>query len=550
MNQNPSLSRLPANSKLRLLHKAPIDKERSQLRPRESLLIFLASFLLYFAIGIVCYKVLHIGNGDALSRTANAYYVLYSRDAHLASIGFLWPPLPSLLQIPLLPIMKALDCLPLSGSLVTSLFGALSLVMLNIVLAKLKLPEWLRWILVLLTMLHPDFIHLSAIGMAEPILIFFILLAIWGYMQMPYGTRSWVICGVGLALAFLVRYESLGLMAGVAVSVVVLFWSDLTGTRQELEGKLLAVLVPPAYVVAVWMFLNWIVMDNPIYFVSSEYSLSNATDTAQIAGRAHALYLAWGNIFQTTAYTFKRLTQQNLSFVLGAMVMTIAAFLRRNRKMVGLLIILLDIPFFTAGLIFIGSLSTWFRYWVYAVPFGAIIIGAIHNLMKRGVYRNMMMVLLVVLFALSIPFSLQTLHTDSSLELDLQRLGAYTFAPQTEPDLRMDDGYYAFYNDGPILAAKIDEFSEKGLVMMDASKSHFVIIEVAHPERLMITNDRDFQDALRDPRGKVDYILVPKEDNIFSRNYPGIYDGAYEWAQLIYDFQDTMSHYRVFAILP
>jgi hypothetical protein len=34
-------------------------------------------------------------------------------------------------------------------------------------------------------------------------------------------------------------------------------------------------------------------MDNPLYFVSSEYSLSSAVDTAQIAGRAHALYLAW-----------------------------------------------------------------------------------------------------------------------------------------------------------------------------------------------------------------------------------------------------------------
>lgn len=521
-----------------------------RLRPNESRIIFLASFLFYIAFGLVCYGILNIGYGDALSRTANAYYVLYSRDPHLASIGFFWPPLPSLLQIPLLPIFKNFGHLLLAGPLVTCIFGALSLVMLNIVLAKLRTPEKLRWVLVLLTMLHPNFAHLSAIGMAEPILIFFVLMSIWGYLQMPYGTRSWVIAGVGLAMAFLVRYESLGLMAGMAVSMMILFWSNLESEKAELEGKLLAVLVPPAYVVAVWMFLNWIVMDNPFYFVSSEYSLSTAVDTAQISGRDHALFLAWGNIFHTASYTFSRLAQQNLSFTVGALIMALASFLRKDRKMIGLLIILLDLPFFTAGLVFIGSLPTWFRYWIYVVPFGAIIISAIYRLLKKGTFRKVTIGVLVILFALSISYSLYTMHNDSTIEFDLQRLSTYIIAPDEEPALREYDGYYAFYNDGPILADKIDEFSAKGLVMMDASKSHFVILEVEHPERLMITNDRDFQEALKDPRGKVDYILVPEENNIFSRNYPGIYDGAYEWAQLVYDFQDTIKNYRVFKILP
>jgi hypothetical protein len=39
----------------------------------------------------ILFFVLRIGNSDALSRTANAYYVLYSRDPHLAAIGFIWP---------------------------------------------------------------------------------------------------------------------------------------------------------------------------------------------------------------------------------------------------------------------------------------------------------------------------------------------------------------------------------------------------------------------------------------------------------------------------
>jgi hypothetical protein len=48
----------------------------------------------------------------------------------------------------------------------------------------------------------------------------------------------------------------------------------------------------------------------------------------------------------------------------------------------------------------------------------------------------------------------------------------------------------------------------------------------------------------------VAYILVPQEDNVFSRRFPGIYDGAYDWAVMVYDFPDTMTPYRLFKIAP
>src|ERR1041385_9278526 len=54
------------------------------------------AFLGYIALGSYLALVLHAYHGDAYSRVANAYYVLYSRDPHLAAIGFVWMPLPSL----------------------------------------------------------------------------------------------------------------------------------------------------------------------------------------------------------------------------------------------------------------------------------------------------------------------------------------------------------------------------------------------------------------------------------------------------------------------
>ena len=542
-------SHLPANSKLRPRHRKTAANVNEGLRSRESLIIFLVSFVFYMILSIIFNKILILGNGDALSRTANAYYVFYSRDPHLAAIGFFWPPLPSILQLPLLPFLRQSGQVLLAGLLVSAVFGAGSLVLLNKILAKLRLAETLRWIIVFLTFIHPNFAYLSSIGMAEPILTFFILLSIWGYLQMPYGTSSWVICGTGLAMAFFVRYEALAVMAGVMLAVITLLWMSSEDWQSKLEGQLLAVLVPPAYAVGIWMFLNWIVMDSPLYFAFSEYSLSTAVDTAKIAGVAHHLYLAWGNIFYTLSYTFERVTQQNLAFIASTFTAVLAIIIKRNKRMAGLLIILMVIPAFSSLLVFMGSLPTWFRYWVYVAPFGAILIGMNYYLIK-GNLQKIITGMLVVLYALSIPYSIYVMDTETINEGDLQRLGAYILEPEKEPSLRQYDGYYTFVTDAQTIAAKVDEFSEDGLVMVDASKSHFVIMAVKHPERLMITNDTDFHDALLHPRGKVKYILVPEIGNIFELNYAGIYNGIYDWAKVVYEFPDTMNHYRILEVVP
>src|SRR5690606_5766592 len=66
-------------------------------------------------------------HSDAVSRVANAFYVLYSRDPHLGAIGFVWNPLPSLLELlPLLayPIIPAIATAGLAANLLTALFAA------------------------------------------------------------------------------------------------------------------------------------------------------------------------------------------------------------------------------------------------------------------------------------------------------------------------------------------------------------------------------------------------------------------------------------------
>src|SRR3982074_579514 len=69
----------------------------------------------------------HVVIGDALSRVANAQYVLFSRDPHLAAIGFVWNPLPSLVELIVLPFRSLWPVLAQVGfaaNLMSALFMA------------------------------------------------------------------------------------------------------------------------------------------------------------------------------------------------------------------------------------------------------------------------------------------------------------------------------------------------------------------------------------------------------------------------------------------
>ena len=102
-----------------------IESERAvALRKREWRLA-LVVFLLEWAAGIwMGYRGVLLG--DAMSRTANAFYVLYSRPYTLTSMGLVWNPLPSMLQLPFVwasKLWRPLVTKGISMSFVSALFA-------------------------------------------------------------------------------------------------------------------------------------------------------------------------------------------------------------------------------------------------------------------------------------------------------------------------------------------------------------------------------------------------------------------------------------------
>jgi len=282
-------------------------------------------------------NIAEIGNADGLSRTANAWYVLFSRDPHLSAIGFVWPVLPSLVQIPLLPLVRLIGMPELAGWAMSAGFGAATLAVLAAILGDFGIRGWVRISWLLAIQVHPQFWYLSATGLAETPALFFLSVAILALLRVSGSDLSLALIGLALVACFFVRYEALGFMAGFALvlvlmqewaprrgggegtlrmfmqrlpggSMIVRWWPDRRD-RVALEGRLLAVLAPSLYGIVFWMLVNWMIMGDPLYFQRSEFSLAAAPDVARNLGASHPLWTAMYSIPITAQYAIKRLSQ-------------------------------------------------------------------------------------------------------------------------------------------------------------------------------------------------------------------------------------------------
>lgn len=526
----------------------------TQARGRyESWIIFaLACILNLFAAWWLAY-VWYIGNSDALLRTAHAFFVLFSRDPHLAAIGFVWPPLPSLMQLPILLLTRWLGHAAFSGPILSSVWGAVALVVLNLILTRLDVPRALRWGLLILTQLHPSFWYLAASGLGEIILLCCLLLTIWGYLLMPERVRSWAIAGTGLALGFFVRYEALAMIAGIILAMAVQRWPPWRNRETALEGRLLFVLAPPAYAVGLWLYFNWMFMGDPLFFQRSVYSLAAAPDVARNVGLAHPLFWAMGNWIKTGEYALTRLAQHNLAFLAAIPLVLALAFKRNNLQLLGLVILVVSVPAFTAFQVYSGTLATWMRYWFYAIPFATILIGAWYG-QSSGQARGYVTAGLVALFVMSTPITLIAMR-EPHASSDEQRLSAHLIAPEQQIKLREQDGYWKDIQDAPKLARRVYERAGDRWVMIDTTRGYAVILQYPQPERLIITTDRDFAARLENPPAFADYILVLDPEtsgggfNAIAARYPHLFANGMSWASLDWDFTETYRHWRLFRVM-
>jgi len=237
---------------------------RGELGWREPLIIFGLFYALFAAVG--CVLTLHheIVLGDAEARLQHAFFIWANDPGKLTAIGFYWPPLQTLVLVPLAaikPLATSLLALPLTSAA----FGAGTVVVLDRALVIAGVERALRWSLIAAFALNPMILFYSANGMAEIVYLFFLTVALYLFLRWSVEPRwqDLVLCGAAFGFAVLSRYETGFWLPLVVVGVLACLAQGRVAITQ-LEASFISLVVPAIYGLALWSYVTWTIIGDPL----------------------------------------------------------------------------------------------------------------------------------------------------------------------------------------------------------------------------------------------------------------------------------------------
>ncbi|MDF2924968.1 MAG: hypothetical protein K0R57_3882 [Paenibacillaceae bacterium] len=522
--------------------------------------IFLLFFCTELGLGIYLSHYRDFVYYDAVSRVANAFYVLHSRDPHLGAIGFVWNPLPSLLEI--IPLLFWRWIPPLAGAglaanLLTALFAAGTAVMIfNYCRASIGSP-FIATAITFAYACNPFIFLYGANGMSEAMFCFFIVWMIiqftkWMNRDAPLAP---IIMGFALALAFWVRYESIALGMALAFAITAVFLdrrrdsayilnrarrkNDITS---KLEAILTVVLSPAVFSGIAWLLLNYFIMGDALFFFRSGYSniafSGNLTDQFR-------------EMISTPAGVLWLVLRKSLFFSLPLLAIILVRFIIGYWKRwdtLALVLLAASIPAMQYAMLLKGSSFGWLRFFVY--PFVIAVAWMPYELSRLR--QSMEVKRVAAVFCLSILLSGFVVLDMKNQELSPDEYETFHIDESgTHKDLVMAKAVSRYIND--IIAA--EPVHDRPLILTDSYSAYSVLLNTRYPERWVITNDRDFEPALLAPREHgVEYILVSKKIGsvlqIIHETYPDLFDKGAPWATLVRDFDGEWKLFRVTASAP
>ena len=500
---------------------------------------------------------------DALDRLANGYYVFYSRDPHLAAIGFVWNPLPSVVDMPLLlfkGVWPALANEGFAANLMSCLFFALSCQQLYKGFEELGVARVARWGLLLCFAANPMIFYYGINGQSEMLFILGLIVTAryLGRWLRSSRTRDLVVSGSMLGVTYLARNEAAAAAVAAGLLVTVVQWRRSEGSpgqrRSETFVSALLFLLPVAASMAWWAVTSWAIVGHPFEQLSSAYGNSsqivhNGFGIAHSAS-ARLKYAVLG----TQSYA--------PALVPAAALALYAARRRADLRVLAPLAVLggvlgFEILAYTDHMIF-----QWYRYYIYAVPLMVMVCGCLAAGTKREAHQlrwNTAMhprpVLLTAIVALGLaaPGLVTTAHTlgtpgYNKIAASDRAQWVYFLWPHSRD--AAPPQYPASTPGTPAetdLAVKaftshLDAMHlPNGSVMVDNFTPCIaaMILDSRHPRQFVIPNDEDYESKLGVPyQFGIRYFLVPDPRSLdgfinkLNSQYPNLYDTGQQLATM------------------
>jgi hypothetical protein len=509
----------------------PVAHRRRRLRV-EGVFFFLVPLSAYFTLAYLLAFRWHSYHGDAEARLANAFYVLYSRDPHLAAVGFVWQPFTSFAEIPLLLLRDLWPPLVhnfFAGNIVSAFCMALAVHHARKTMLESGVPGPTRVALTAVFAFNPMILLYGANAMSEAGYLMWLIIGVrylvrWVAKQRPVDL---VVSGAGVGMAYMTRNEALFSAVFATAAVFLIAWRKAGDEfrKQVMTALTDAVIfaLPFVFLFSAWAGTSWIIVGHPFEQLQGTYgtaSMTRAVATASTSG-------------SSTRQTYDHMLHDVLA--LGPLLPTlivvglVLAFRHRRRdpRPLAPITILGGALLFSIYGAVTHQTGGYLRYYICAVPLSIMLAAAIAarrpeprretvfrawwrdttgEMWSPAITRLCLSVVAVALAIPMIPTTWAVLHSSvygPEENFYLKPLWHYGQKFTDDPAA----SYYNTLKD----AQYIDSLHlPNGSVLTDNADGcvPFIILLSRHPAQFVIPNDRDFQQKLSDPAGfHIRYIL-------------------------------------------
>jgi hypothetical protein len=530
-------SRDPARQpEARNLSRRSTSRTEMNRRSRKPLLRRLASeggavYLIALAVYLVVAYFLDFKyttiNGDAFSRMANGFYILYSRDPHLAAIGFAWQPLTSISDMVFLlgnHLWPALAHNNVAGSLTSATFMAGTGYQLLSALREWGLSRVPRLVLTTLFILNPMIVFYGGNGMSEGLYLFTLVSATRYLLRWVHtdDLRSLAYGAVALGFSYLTRNEAAGaIVAGTAGVVFVSYWRN-KGQRSGRTATALAdaaIFAVPGVVAAVgWTVASYVIVGSPFA------PLAKGSEASRQAAAIAAIPFS-----QRTSYVFHAITSLWPLIPVVLVIAVIVGIRRHDTRILAPLTVLGGALSFDAFLYLMATgLEPYYRYYIVTIPLEMLLVGSIvvsvspgdnsgagslrstsWSIKGRGLRCVGAVLLVLVLTGPSVITTAAAMFNPKIGQEESQQIDFIFSSHPMAASVEYEQRYPTILK----ISSYLDSLHlPNGDVIVDNTTLCVpeIITTSSQPKLFVIPNDRDFKKVLADPLTfHVHYILDP-----------------------------------------
>jgi hypothetical protein len=519
---------------------------------RLKVLAFAAAGAAYLGIGYWLQVRNGFVLGDALARDLASKSVIFSRDPHLAAIGFIFTPLTAMVEVPIMalnPLVPDLASRAFAGTVMSALFMAGAVVQILSIGTDRGLPRWFSVTIATLFAVNPMIVFYGSNGMSEAPFIFFTTWAVRRLiLWMVDDDVHHLIAagGIAMGLAYLTRYDAVACIAaaGLLVSVTTYRRARRRPRVRRAVLDMIVVSIPGVVSFLGWAAASWLITGEAFAQFTSQYGNS------AILEQSGAVQVGLGNglLFAATCVLL-------LAPVLVPLTIR-AGFLRWRRPdwamMVPPLAIFGSALAFQAVSYALGSTFPFLRFYIIAIPLTATIAllavpdGTLVAPVRRGRHAPVPTAApapstsrhrfgyagVALAFALCVPIAAWGMSLPRYAPQEYALGAVINPAPDSvSPRKATEHRIARTYSTERRIARYLDDLNlPNGAVITDTVYGFAIIAASRHPKTFAIPSDPDFVHLLNNPSvAGVEYLLVVPPagrgvSDAINRRYPSLYN--------------------------